>query len=168
MKLVLMARYSLNSNRERVLADSKGNMPGQDIEHVRKADFERFRRETMGYPIVMGRKTFEEIGRPLPGRINIVISRSLEGSKEVIVKRDFESGILEASRYAEKVFIQGGEEIYRQAIVHPATWMIDLTEVRLSESFEGPIKFPYFDENNWTADRIDNADYSFIKFIKKL
>jgi len=85
-------------------------------------DLKRFKRLTMGHPIIMGRKTFESIagyvGGPLPGRTNIVITRDPSWNHEgVIVVRSIEEGIEKAKELdAEEIHIGGGAEVYRQAL----------------------------------------------------
>lgn len=78
-------------------------------------DLAYFRENTVGYPIVMGRKTFESIGRPLPKRKNIVLSQSaLEGESDGVVWcTNPEQAISEAKRFGERVFVVGGAQIYR-------------------------------------------------------
>lgn len=102
-------------------------------------DFAFFRRTTLGHPVVMGRKTYESFGaKPLPKRLNIVITRQsgYDGRGAVVV-----SSLAEALRRceaAERVFIIGGAEIYRQAM--PFADVVWLT--RMDQSFEGDAVFP--------------------------
>ena len=79
-------------------------------------DLALFRRLTVGHTLVMGRKTFESIGRPLPQRTNIVISRSMPPMEGVIVCPDFSSAVERACQGGGKVYFIGGREIYRQAL----------------------------------------------------
>jgi dihydrofolate reductase len=80
------------------------------------ADRRRFRELTMGHPVIMGRKTFESIGRPLPGRTNIVLSRKPDFRAEGCIVANSLEDALRACCGAEDVFICGGEELYRQAL----------------------------------------------------
>lgn len=111
-------------------------------------DLKRFKEITTGHPIVMGRKTFESIGRVLPKRTNIVITRDrtfrVEGGAVV---HSFEEALEWARRApgAEEVFVIGGSEIFRLAL--PLAWRIYLTEVRWP--FEGDIFFPEFPEEDF-------------------
>ena len=102
------------------------------------SDLRRFKHLTMGHTLLMGRRTFESIGQPLPGRRIIVLSRDQEyqlaGCKVV---SDIESGIQLASP-AEELFICGGAEIYQQAL--PLVERIYLTE--LDTEIEGDTYFP--------------------------
>jgi dihydrofolate reductase len=93
------------------------------------ADRRRFRELTMGHPIIMGRKTFESIGKPLPGRRNIILSRQPEYRREGCCVVHFLADALTASAGADEVFICGGEELYRQAL--PLAEKIYLTIVHM-------------------------------------
>ena len=80
------------------------------------ADRRRFRELTMGHPIIMGRKTFESIGSPLPGRRNIIISRQSDYRREGCSVVQNLTNALAVSAGADEVFICGGEELYRQSL----------------------------------------------------
>jgi dihydrofolate reductase len=86
---------------------------GQLIWHI-PGDLPRFKAITMGYPLVMGRKTFESIGRPLPGRTNVVLSRQPEWRADGVVKVNSVQDALEVvrSEEAERMFVIGGAEVY--------------------------------------------------------
>ena len=75
-------------------------------------DFRFFKKTTMGHPIVMGRKTYESLGKPLPGRHNIVLSRTMKESPDVTVVRDIEA-LRKLSISSEEIFVIGGAEIFR-------------------------------------------------------
>lgn len=101
-------------------------------------DLARFRAITMGHPVVMGRKTFEAIGRPLAGRLNIVLTRQ-EGYAPagVLVARSLD-GALALAGDAGEIFICGGGEVYREAL--PRADRIQLTVVR--GEYPGDTTFP--------------------------
>ena len=82
------------------------------------ADLKRFRDLTLGYPVIMGRKTFESIGKPLPGRQNIVISRNANYDNHcVYVAHSLEEAIKLGKHYSDKeIFVIGGGEIYKQSL----------------------------------------------------
>jgi dihydrofolate reductase len=114
------------------------------------ADLKHFKAVTMGKPIVMGRKTYESIGRPLPGRLNIVISRNraldLPG---VVVAASFEEALAHAGDVPE-VAVIGGAELFRSAL--PLARRIYFTRVHGIVS--GETKFPPLDPTQWReADR---------------
>lgn len=101
------------------------------------ADLARFRSLTMGHAILMGRKTYESIGHPLDGRNNIVLSRTMGKTEEVIVARTLQEGIAAADG-DEELFICGGEQIFREAL--PLCQRIYLTVVH--GQYEGDTYFP--------------------------
>jgi len=110
------------------------------------ADLKRFKRLTSGHHMVMGRRTWDSIGRrPLPGRPTIVVSRDpsfvAEGAQAA---RSVEEA-LELAAGADEVFIAGGEAIYRAAL--PVADRIYLT--RVHACFDGDTHFPAFDANDW-------------------
>lgn len=112
----------------------RGNEMPWDI----PSELRRFKERTMGHPVIMGRKTFESIGHPLPGRKNIVISGQEDFSPEgCIVVRDLQSAIT-AAEGADEVFICGGESVFREAI--PLADRIYLTII--DEEFDGDTFFP--------------------------
>lgn len=109
-------------------------------------DLKRFKHLTTGHPIIMGRKTFESIGKPLPNRISIVITRNKNWSFEgVIVVNSVEDAIQEAKQTGtDEVFVIGGAEIYKFSL--PIVNKIYLTEVK--GDFEGDTYFviPHMEE----------------------
>jgi dihydrofolate reductase len=106
------------------------------------ADLKRFKALTMGHHLVMGRKTFESIGRPLPGRTTIVVTRRGDFSApEVVVAASLDAA-LDLARGDGEVFIAGGADIYEQ-MIHRADRMY-LT--RVHADFEGDAFFPDFDD----------------------
>ncbi|WP_460596235.1 dihydrofolate reductase [Geomonas sp. Red276] len=101
------------------------------------ADLTRFKNITMGHPVIMGRKTYDSIGHPLPGRRNIVLSRSLPSLKECELVHSLQEALV-ACEKEEEVFICGGGEIFREAI--PLCQRIYLTVVH--ERYPGDTFFP--------------------------
>lgn len=116
-----------------------------------KSDLRRFREITMGRPLVMGRKTFESIGRPLPGRHSVVVTRDPGWRHEgVSVAASLAEALALGQELAERhgadsVVIGGGAEIYRQAL--PEAETMRLTYVHASP--EGDAFFPEFDGSAW-------------------
>ena len=109
------------------------------------ADLQHFKKHTMGCPIIMGRKTWESLGRPLPDRRNMVISRSPTFSLESAETFDSLESAIAACNTSEKVFIIGGANVYAQAIDMADEMLI--TEVQTD--ITGDAYFPEFDEENW-------------------
>ncbi|WP_144752995.1 MULTISPECIES: dihydrofolate reductase [Bartonella] len=125
----------------------KGTMPW----HL-STDLQRFKALTLGKPIIMGRKTWDSIGRPLPKRTNIVITRDCTFSAEgAIVAHSLSQACSLATNAAsqndvEEIFIIGGGEIFKQGF--GLADKIFLTEVLAS--IEGDSFFPIFDKEKWT------------------
>lgn len=129
------------------------------------ADLKRFKQLTMGHAIVMGRKTYESIGRPLPGRRSIVLSRNTDYRPAgVEVATNFQKA-LEQTAGQQEVFVIGGSSLYQMAL--PLADRIYLTEVATQMEMEGDILFPEFDRNEWQlvdslpAERDEKSSLSF-------
>ncbi len=134
------------------------------------ADLKHFKQITSGHTIIMGRKTYDSIGKPLPNRRNIVITRQqlqIEGC-------DVVSSLNEALALCQsepEVFIIGGAEIYEQAL--PLTHRIYLTEVE--QTFTGDAFFPELDASSWheiaresfTADEKNKLPYTFLTLQRR-
>jgi dihydrofolate reductase len=114
-------------------------------------DFAFYKATTMGKPLIMGRKTFESIGKPLPGRTNIVVTRRTDYAPEgVEVFADLPAAIARAKEIAladgvDEIFINGGGEIYRQAM--PVAERLYITHVQASPASD--TVFPTIDEKQW-------------------
>lgn len=134
------------------------------------ADLKMFKKRTMGHHIIMGRKTFESIGRPLPGRVSIIITRD---------RNYYQSGCLiahsieEALRIAhdndeDEAMVIGGGTIYKQALDYCDTLYV--TEIDLK--VDGDTYFPEIDKTEWvetsrdtfSADEKNPHDYAFIEY----
>lgn len=123
-----------------IAAMSKNRIIGRDnaIPWNIPADMGRFRELTLGHTLIMGRKTFESIGRPLPGRRNIVVSRQADyAAQGVVVAGSLQEALLLAGGHGE-VFICGGGEIYQQAL--PFAGRIYLTLIDCD--IDGDTNFP--------------------------
>jgi len=137
-------------------------------------DLRYFKRVTLGKPVVMGRKTYESIGRPLPGRANIVISRRANFAAEgVRVAPGLEEALALAADIAlidgaDESVVIGGAEIYRAAI--PLADRLYLTEIHAV--VEGDARLPAIDWSKWRevfrerhqASGANPYDYSFVVF----
>lgn len=154
-----------------IVAKAANNIIGNDnqlIWHLPN-DLKRFKALTTGHPILMGRKTFESIGRPLPNRTNIVITRNSEWKQEGILTADsLEKAIEIAKEYDSEIFIIGGGNIYEQSLEFAD--VLEVTEVH--QDFEGDTKFPEIDETIWKESFRENhpidekhlIDYSFVTY----
>lgn len=157
-----------------IVAKAENNVIGnknQLIWHLPN-DLKRFKQLTTGHPIIMGRKTFESIGKPLPNRTNIVITRNTVWTAEGIVTvHSLEDAIQLASRADSEIFIIGGGNIYEQAL--DLADKLEVTEVH--QDFEGDAHFPEIDLNQWQetfrekhpADEKHSIEYSFVTYIRK-
>ncbi|CAA9892409.1 Dihydrofolate reductase [Candidatus Methylobacter favarea] len=159
MKISLIVAMSSNQ-----VIGNKGQIPWRV-----SADLRKFKKITMGFPILMGRKTYESIGRPLPGRTNIIISRNLSFRAEgCLVFNTIESALKKACQKAEKVFIIGGSALYEALL--PLADTLYITQVH--KEFQGDTFFPEFDRKDWSeVERYDirydpeaGFSYSFLKF----
>ena len=128
-----------------------------------KADMERFKKLTLGWPCVMGRKTWESLPkRPLPQRPNIVISRSLPAAfvPGAAVFPSLQEAVQHCSAY-EKVFICGGASVYAEAL--PLADRIELTVIH--RQYEGDAFFPEIDPGGWQITNTEDFDgFSFISY----
>ncbi|QWZ84304.1 type 3 dihydrofolate reductase [Aeromonas sp. FDAARGOS 1404] len=111
------------------------------------ADLAHFKRVTLGKPVLMGRKTFESIGRPLPGRRNLVISRNPDYQAEGIeVVGSVEAALaLLAGSSVEELMVIGGGHLYAEML--PSADCLYLTQIDLA--VEGDTRFPAFDDGQW-------------------
>jgi dihydrofolate reductase len=109
-----------------------------------KADMKHFRDTTLGHPIIMGRKTFESIGKALPGRRNIVLTRSDDFTADNITVVHSLEALLDLMNNQD-AFIIGGREIYQQLL--PYTDKMILT--RIDNKYKGDVFFPNFDKADW-------------------
>lgn len=115
------------------------------------SDLKRFKRLTMGKPIVMGRKTYETIGKPLPGRLNIVVSRNPDfappGVSVAPTLDDALSKAEEGIGAEREIMVMGGGEIYRAALARAERLYI----THVAASPEGDANFPAIDPDQWRA-----------------
>jgi len=109
------------------------------------SDLAFFKRVTMGHPVVMGRKTYEAIGKPLPGRTNIVITRDPAFRAPGCVVVDSLDAAYRAAGDVDEVFVIGGAQVYEAAL--PTVDRIYLTEVEAQ--IEGDTWFPRIDRSQW-------------------
>ena len=132
-------------------------------------DLKRFKELTLGHPIIMGRKTWASLGRPLPGRSNIVISRDPDFSAPGATVVASLAAALAACASAQEAFVIGGAEIYALAL--PAAQCLQLTEI--DREFPGDTHFPDFDPSAWreTARERHRAeagfDYAFVTYQRQ-
>ena len=125
-------------------------------------DLHLFKRLTIGGTVVMGRKTYESIGQPLPERQNIVLSRTLNDLPGVIVCNSFTEGLETGRQFGQPVFILGGAELYQKAL--PIASGLHISWIK--GAFAGSVYFPEFDLAEWMV--TEEQDYSGFRYVKYL
>ncbi|PQJ75062.1 dihydrofolate reductase [Polaribacter gangjinensis] len=158
-----------------IAAIAKNNALGKNndlIWHL-PADLKRFRQLTTGHHMIMGRKTYESIGKPLPNRTTIIVSRNPEYFQEGCLMASSLEDAIQISKNEEVICIVGGEQIYRQALENDLVDALDITLVH--HEFDADAFFPEIDTKIWEeisredfkADEKNKFDYSFIKYQKR-
>ena len=153
-----------------IAAIAEDNALGKDnqlIWHL-PADLKRFKQVTSKHHVIMGRKTFESLGKPLPNRTNIIITRNPNYTIEGCVVVNSLKQAIEAAKEDENPFILGGAEIYKQAIEFADK--LDLTFIH--HKFDADAFFPEIDTTIWKetsrefhkADEKNKYDYSFVSY----
>ena len=159
-----------------IVATADNGVIGKDNQLLWRlsADLKQFRILTTGHSIIMGRKTFESIGKPLPNRTNIVISRQSNFDfPEGVSKANSLEKAIEMAKNAEgneEIFIIGGGNVYKQAL--EITDKIYLTEIKAN--IEGDAFFPKLNEKDWkeisrisyAKDEKNEYDFDFVELIK--
>ena len=163
-------------NENRIIGDGKNllwHLPG---------DLKRLKKITMGSPLIMGRKTWDSIGRPLPGRANIVLTNSVSWSADgAIVVNSFEDAIFKADQWIDlnkqksqnniqkKIFLFGGAEIYKIGLEYCDN--IEMTKVKFNLKIG--IKFPKLNESDWEKTKIEHhlakndiPEYSYWRYTR--
>lgn len=131
-------------------------------------DLKFFRNTTLGKTVIMGRKTYESIGKPFPKRINIVVSNSLKETDGITIINSFEEVLEKYLNSEEEVFIIGGESLYNYFINYAQN--IYLTKVYANAVADK--YFPSFDENNYNQtllgeNKENNLEYKHILYRRK-
>ncbi|MEL6141334.1 MAG: dihydrofolate reductase [Bacteroidota bacterium] len=156
-----------------IVATDRNGTIGRDgqIPWYLPADLRYFKKITLGHPVVMGRKTFESIGRPLPKRTNIVLTRDpFYMSTGISVVHDIQEVLNHpACTGADEVFIIGGGEIYRQALAFTRTVYLTVVD---TEILDGDAFFPALSPEEWqetwfeehAADEKNEFSYRFSKW----
>ena len=159
-----------------IAAIAKNNALGKDndlIWHL-PADLKRFKKVTSGHHILMGRNTFESIGKPLPNRTTVIITRNKNYFKDgCLIAHSIEEAI-ELVENDGDVFIIGGAQVYKEAIKKNLADQLDITLVH--HEFEADAFFPEIDLNVWEetnredfiADEKNKFDFSFVRYSKKV
>ncbi|NWF89813.1 MAG: dihydrofolate reductase [Ignavibacteriaceae bacterium] len=158
MDKIIIAAVAKNG----VIGRSTGEMPWYS-----KEDFQHFKKTTLGFPIIMGRKTFESLKKPLKGRLNIVITQDQNYKIKLKSLRVFNS-LIKAYEFCElkknkKVFIIGGGQIFRKAINNADKMIIS----HMNFEAEGNIFFPKIDLRKWeVVSRIGKKDFEIVTYSR--
>ena len=158
-----------------IAAIGKNNALGKNndlIWHL-PADLKRFRQLTTGHHMIMGRKTYESIGKPLPNRTTIIVSRNPEYFQEGCLTASSLENAIQIAKNEEVICIVGGEQIYRKALENNLVDALDITLVH--DEFDADVFFPEIDlkiweeisRENFKADEKNKYDYSFIQYKKR-
>lgn len=130
-----------------------GKSTGEMSWHVSE-EFKHFKNTTKGYPVIMGRKTFETLGKPLKERLNIVLTKNSDYKTkydDVLVFSSLEDAIDYCKKNEfGKIFIIGGAEIYKLALPIVDEMIIS----RMKFDADGDVYFPEFDESKWKKEKI--------------
>ena len=156
-----------------IAAIGKNNELGKDNDLIwyLPADLKRFKKVTTGHTIIMGRNTFESIGKPLPNRRSIIITRNKNYKQEGCeVVHSLEEAINLVQ--GEKAFIIGGAQIYKESLEKGLADQLDITQVH--QNFEADVFFPEIDPKTWQefsredfeADDKNKFDFSFLQYRK--
>jgi dihydrofolate reductase len=134
-------------------------------------DLKHFKALTMGHHMIMGRKTFESIGKPLPGRTTVVVTRNRELKIEGCIIAHTLADAIAACGVDEKIFIVGGAELYAQAL--PLVDILYITEIQ--QDVSGDAHFPELNHTEWqeiarekhTQQTPQPLDYHFVEYRRK-
>ena len=158
-----------------IVAVSENGVIGRDggLPWRLSADLKHFKRTTMGHHLIIGRRTWDEVGQPLPGRIMVVVTRSrdLQAEGATIVHSLAEA--LEVARDDDEPFIGGGAHIYRRAFENDLVDRLYIT--RVHAEVEGDTFFPDVDLDRWElvfeetheADERNEFPYSFLVYERR-
>ena len=135
------------------------------------ADLQHFKRITMGKPVIMGRNTYESIGKPLPGRLNIVVTRDRNYQADgCTMAYSFDDAIEKAGKQ-EEVMIMGGASFYEQSLEHANRLYLTFVDTEVN----GDAFFPKWNSQEWDevereahqADEKNSFNYEFVTLVRK-
>jgi dihydrofolate reductase len=159
LKIIIIAAIAKNG----VIGKANGEMPW----HV-KEEFQHFKQTTLGSAVIMGRKTFETLGKPLNGRDNIIVTRNKDFKvdfEETKICHSLEESInyCKSKKY-EKAFIIGGGEIYKQAMLIADELILSFMKFEA----EGEVKFPEIISETWQLlSTEDREKFEIKKYVRK-
>jgi len=138
---------------------------GEDLPWHLPEDLQLFKHLTMGSTLIMGRKTHTSVGRPLPGRNNIVLSHSQDKLPGVQVCDSFIAGLTAATQYGNQVFVIGGAELYQKAL--PIASELHISWIK--DAVHGDVYFPEFDRADWIpCEEVDYTRFRYTHYQRKV
>ncbi|MBC9224786.1 dihydrofolate reductase [Aeromicrobium sp. 636] len=157
-----------------VVAVGENGVIGRDggMPWPRTGDMRQFKEITWGHPMVMGRATYEAIGRPLPGRTSIVLTRRGDwdpGDPSVIVAADLDTALTRAAEIDDQVFLVGGATVYDEALERGLVDELVVTHVPLSpegDAFFGPVDPEVWRETEREA-HAGTPDYEIATYVRR-
>lgn len=158
MRIIIIASIAQNG----VIGNANGEMPW----HV-KEEFQHFKQTTLGSPVIMGRKTFETLGKPLKGRKNIIVTGNRDfvtGFEETKIFHSLGESIdyCKSEKY-EKAFIIGGSQIYKQSMLIADEMILSFMKFEA----EGTVKFPEIKNDIWQlVSSEDREQFEIRKYVK--
>ena len=159
MKKIIISAVAKNG----VIGRSNGEMPWHS-----KEEFQHFKSTTLGFPIIMGRVTFDTLGKPLKGRLNIIITRNDNLKYDFADLKIFDSldsaySFCEKQNY-DKIFVIGGAKIYGQAMETADEMIISIMDFEAV----GDVFFPRIDENIWEIkNREKREGFEVLFYVRK-
>ncbi len=159
MKKIIISAVAKNG----VIGRSNGEMPW----HV-KEEFQHFKNTTLGFPVIMGRKSFDTLGKPLKDRLNVVITNNPEYKvpfDEVKIFHSLNDAVdFFESENLDKIFIIGGGEIYKTAI----NFIDEMIISEMEFEAEGDVFFPQFNKSDWNIVKKDKREqFEIIYYVRK-
>ncbi|MHB8337900.1 MAG: dihydrofolate reductase [Ignavibacteriaceae bacterium] len=160
MKKIIISAVAQNG----VIGKSSGEIPWHS-----KEEFQHFKNTTSGFPVIMGRKTFDTLGKPLKNRLNIVLTRNKKlilAFTEIVIFDSLHSAYkyCESKDY-EKIFVIGGTDIYKQAMNTADELLISYMKFNA----EGDVFFPEIDLKIWEVKRIDGRnEFDIYTYVRKI
>ena len=148
-----------------IVGMTKNRVIGNDLKipwHISE-DFKHFKQTTLDSVVIMGRKTYESMGKPLPQRINIVVSRTLQKSADYKLASSLIEAIKIAKEFNKKIFLLGGSLIYKEGLNYADELIISW----IKKDYEGNIYFPEFNLDDWKEIKTKEHDEFTIKWYKK-
>lgn len=152
-----------------IVAVAKNNVIGDTVKglpwHIPE-DFKHFKKTTLGYPLIVGERTYTELGKPLPGRLNIVLSydKNFSGT-DLCTARNFTEAIkIAAETGKEKAFVIGGRMVFENAMPYCDEMIIS----HLRMDGEGDIYFPAFSDTDWQIVETDEREQFVITYYRHM